>query len=85
MLWKQYSFFTSSGNKILNGLYVQGLQDAMFSLAVLAINKILRHSKLDSMEAKGNHLADTSARNADLKGTDSSQTSVTVQRDISPK
>lgn len=57
----------------------------MFSLAVLAINKFRRHSKLNSLEAKGNHLAGISARNTDLKGTDSSQTSVTVQRDISPK
>ena len=51
---------------------------------VLAIDKILRYSKLDSLEAEGNHLADISARNADLKGTESRQTSVMVQRDISP-
>lgn len=85
MLWQQHGSFISSGNKILSGPYVQELLDAMFSLAVLAINKFRRHSKLDSLEAKGNHLAGISARNTDLKGTDSSQTSVTVQRDISPK
>lgn len=85
MLWQQHDSFISSGNKILSGPYVQELLDAMFSLAVLAINKFRRHSKLDSLEAKGNHLAGISARNTDLKGTDSSQTSVTVQRDISPK
>ena len=85
MLRKQHGSFTSSGNKFLNGPYVQELLDAMFSLAVLAINKIQRHSKLDLLEAKGNHLADISARNVVLKGTNSSQTSVMVQRNISPK
>ena len=56
----------------------------MFSLAVLAINKIQRHSKLDLLEAKGNHLADISARNTVCKATRSSQTSIMMQRDISP-
>ena len=51
--------------------------------APLAI-KILRHSKLHSPEAKGNHLADTSANHAALKGTKSNQTSVMVQTDIFP-
>ena len=44
--------------------------------------KILEHSKLDSPEAKGNHLVDISTKNATLKGTNSSQISVMVQRDI---
>ena len=48
------------------------------------IIKIPRHSKLGSQEAKGNHLAYISAGNTTLKGTKSSQTSVMVQRDISP-
>lgn len=48
------------------------------------IIKILWHSKLDVLEAKQNHLADISAKNAALKGVSSSQTSVMVQRDVSP-
>ena len=44
--------------------------------------KILEHSKLDSLEANGNRLVDISAKNATLKGTNSSQISVMVQRDI---
>ena len=52
--------------------------------AALAIIEILEHSKLDSLEAKGNHLADIFARNVVFKGTNSSQTSVMVQTDISP-
>ena len=52
--------------------------------AALAVIKILGRSKLDSLEAKGNHLADISTRNAALKGNNSSQTSFLVQRDISP-
>lgn len=37
--------------------------------AGLALIKILGHSKLDSLEAKGNHLANSSTRNAAFKET----------------
>ena len=57
--------------------------DAILILATLAIIKISGHSKLGSLEAKGNHLTDISVRNIVLKGTNSSQTSVIVQSDIS--
>ena len=40
-------------------------------------------SKLDSLEAWGNHLPDISTRNFYCKGTNSRQTSVMIQRDIS--
>ena len=50
----------------------------------LAIIKIPGYYKLDFLETKGNHLADTFARNAALNGASSSQTSVTVQKVISP-
>ena len=49
-----------------------------------AIIKIMGHSKVDSLEAKGNHIDLISARNAALKGTSSSQICVMVQRIISP-
>lgn len=42
------------------------------------------HSKLDLLEAEGNHLADISKRNAALKGISRSQISVMVQRDTPP-
>lgn len=48
---------TLNGDTIKNGSYVQNLLDAILLLAALAI-KILGHSKLDSLEAKGNHLTD---------------------------
>ena len=51
--------------------------------AILAIIKILGHVKLDFLEIKGNYLADISTRNAILKGTNNSQTSVIIHRDIS--
>ena len=47
------------------------------------IIKIPGHSKLDPLEAKGNHLADISASNATIKGTNNRQTSVMVKRVIS--
>ena len=56
--------------------------DAILLPATLAI-KLPGHSKLDSLEAKGTHLADISARNATLKGTNNRQTSVMGERDIS--
>ena len=83
MLWKQHGFLTCSGNKILNEPYVQQLLDAILIPATLAIIKISGHSKLGSLEAKGNHLTGISVRNIVLKGTNSSQTFVIVQRDIS--
>ena len=49
----------------------------------LAIIKPI-HSKLDSLEPKRNDFDDSPSMNADLKGTKHSQTSVMVQRDISP-
>ena len=45
---------------------------------------ISRHSKLDSLEAKENHLADIFTRNHAFKETNSSKISVMVQRDMSP-
>ena len=83
ILWKCYGFLTSRGDEIKNGPYVQGLLDAILLPAGRAIIKILGHSQLDCLEAKGNHLADTSTRNAALNGTNSHQISVMAQRDIS--
>lgn len=58
--------------------------DAILLLSALAIIKLLGHSKLQSLEAKGNYLANTSTMNADLMETNRSQISVMVQRSISP-
>ena len=52
--------------------------------ATLAIIKILGRSILDSLEAKGNYFVDISTKNAFLKDTNSSQTSVIVQENVSP-
>lgn len=51
-LWKHQGFFTSSRDKIKNGLYAQELLDVMILLATLSIIKVVEHSKLDSLEAK---------------------------------
>lgn len=67
--------------------YEQNLQlilaEFLVQLPSLAIVKILRHSKLDCLEARGNHLADLSGMNVVLKVTNSSQTSIMVQRNTS--
>ena len=62
---------------------IQELLHTILLPAALAIIKILGHSKLDFLDARVNHLADNKVRNAALKGTNSSQTSVMIQRDIS--
>lgn len=78
MLWKQHGFLTSSGNKIKNCQYVRISLNVILLPAGLANIRIPGHSKLDILEAKENQLADISARNAALKGANSSQTSVMV-------
>lgn len=50
--------------------------------AALAIIKVPGHSKLNSLEAKGNHLTDISAMHTALKGTNN-QIFIMVQRDVS--
>lgn len=56
--------------------------DAICLHASLANFKTYRHSKIGSLEARGNDLIDNSTRSAALKETNSSQTFVMVQRDI---
>ena len=56
--------------------------DAILLPAPLAIIKSPGHSKLDSLDAKGNHFAAISARNAVLKGINNSQASIMVRRNI---
>lgn len=81
MIWEQQGFLTSRGDKIKNGLYVQELLDVTLLPGTLAIIKVQEHSKNDSLEAKENHLADTSKKNVILKGTNN-ETSVMFQRDV---
>lgn len=66
-----------------NVLYIQELLHAILVPAALAIIKTPGHSNCDSLEEKENRCGDIPARNAALKGTGSSQTSVMVQGDIS--
>lgn len=49
-------------DKIKSRLFFQKLLDAILLSAALAITKIPEHSKLDFWKAKGNHLADISAK-----------------------
>lgn len=64
-----FGFLTSSGDKIKNGPYIQELLDTIFLPAALAIIKVPGHSKLNSLEAKGNHFTHISAMNTAPKGT----------------
>lgn len=53
--------------KFLNGSNIQELLDTILLPVGLALFKIPGHSKIDYLKAKGNHLANTSTRNAVLK------------------
>lgn len=65
VLWKQNGFLTSIGNKIKN---IPMFRNYWILLpATLTIINILGHSKFDSLEAKGNHLALISVRMLPLK------------------
>lgn len=81
ILWKQHGFLISSGNEVKNGLYIQELLNTILLPAIRAMG----HAKLDSVGAKGNDFSDISASNIVLKGTNSSQISVLVQRGIFSK
>ena len=61
----------SNGNKMKKKKrsYVQNLLYATILLGILAIIKVPRHSKLNSLEAKGNHLTDISTKHSARKGT----------------
>ena len=67
MLRKQSGFLTSSGDKVKNSPYVQELLDAIILPATLAIIQIPGHSKLDSLETKGNHLLTVQQKRSQLQ------------------
>lgn len=63
----------SDENKIKNVFGVQNALDGMHFLTGLIIIKFPGHSRINSLEAEGNHLTDISAKTAAIKKT-SSQT-----------
>lgn len=63
----------SDENKIKKVFGVQNALDSMHLLTGLIIVKFPGHSRLNSLEAEGNHLADISAKTTAIKKT-SSQT-----------
>lgn len=66
MLWEQWNFLTSSGDKIKTEPYVWNLLDAVLLPGALAIIKVSGHCKSESLQVRANHLADTSAKNTAL-------------------
>lgn len=65
ILWKQQGVLTSNENK--NDLYVQNVLDVIVLPVAVTIIKVPRHSRLNTLEAKGNHLTDILAKNAALR------------------
>ena len=67
MLWKQRGFLTSSDQPIKKGKQVAELLCSIQLPRQLAIIKMPGHSKSDTLEAKGNQLADAAAKQTALK------------------
>ncbi|XP_075693361.1 uncharacterized protein LOC142660592 [Rhinoderma darwinii] len=57
-IWKARAFLTSAGTPIKNSDLVKVLMEALMEPTQVAIIKIKAHTKVNSMETKGNDLAD---------------------------
>ncbi|KAL2103890.1 hypothetical protein ACEWY4_000758 [Coilia grayii] len=68
LLWRQRGFMTAKGTPIKNGELVAELLDAMQLPKDLAVLKVKAHTKADSVEAKGNAMADAASKTAAQRG-----------------
>ncbi|XP_063313431.1 uncharacterized protein LOC134612899 [Pelobates fuscus] len=64
LIWKTRGFLTTAGTPVKHSSAIKELMDALLLPEEEAILKIKAHGKLDSDEAKGNHLADQAAKQA---------------------
>ncbi|XP_067901968.1 ribonuclease H-like [Heterodontus francisci] len=67
-LWRKRGFLTAAGTPIQNGKEVRDLLEAMQLPQEVSILKCKAHTKDNTIEAKGNALADQACKGADLQG-----------------
>ncbi|KAM4628511.1 LOW QUALITY PROTEIN: uncharacterized protein O3C94_019188 [Discoglossus pictus] len=64
IIWKARGFMTTAGTPVKHDKAIRELMDALALPEELAILKVKAHGKLNSNEARGNHLADQTAKKA---------------------
>lgn len=64
VIWKTRGFLTAAGTPVKHSTAINRLMEALLLPMQVAILKVKAHGKLDSPEARGNYLADVSAKKA---------------------
>ncbi|KAM4700666.1 uncharacterized protein O3C94_001760 [Discoglossus pictus] len=64
IIWKARGFMTAAGTPVKHDKAIRELMDALALPKEVAILKVKAHGKLNSNEARGNHLADQTAKKA---------------------
>ncbi|XP_040270840.1 uncharacterized protein LOC120986370 [Bufo bufo] len=82
-IWKARDFLTANGKPIKNRKGVKALMDALLLPTRVAIMKMKGHSSGKTLEARGNHRADLSAKAAAQKPRDDPVGIAAVQQQIS--
>ncbi|KAM3930889.1 uncharacterized protein RB166_004366 [Leptodactylus fuscus] len=67
IIWKNRGFITASGTSVKHAALVRGVMEAMTKPLKVAVLKVKAHGKINSREARGNHLADQAAKQAALE------------------
>ncbi|KAM8977508.1 LOW QUALITY PROTEIN: uncharacterized protein RCH25_045521 [Pelodytes ibericus] len=62
VIWKTRGFLTATGTPVKHNTAIKDLTDALFLPEEVAILKVKAQRKLNSDEARGNHLADRAAK-----------------------
>ncbi|KAM4707125.1 uncharacterized protein O3C94_003619 [Discoglossus pictus] len=66
IIWKAIGFMTAAGTPVKHDKAIRELLDALALPKEVAILKVKAHGKLNSDEARGNHLADQMAKKAEM-------------------
>ncbi|XP_077334543.1 uncharacterized protein LOC143975860 [Lithobates pipiens] len=64
IIWRARGFLTAAGTPVKHGPAIKELMDALLLPDQVAVLKVKAHGKLNSQEARGNHLADITAKQA---------------------
>ncbi|XP_040216980.1 uncharacterized protein LOC120946223 [Rana temporaria] len=62
IIWRARGFLTAAGTLVKHGPAIKELMDALLLPDQVAVLKVKAHGKLNSQEARGNHLADIAAK-----------------------
>ncbi|XP_073516487.1 uncharacterized protein [Phyllobates terribilis] len=71
LLWKSRGFITAAGTPVKHASWIKALMKALELPIQVAVIKVKAHGRLDSREARGNHLADQAAKTAAVENVSS--------------